>query len=162
MELATTTATAPLSTIKEFLAAPQKLLIDGKRVDAANGETFAVLDPSDNIVLTRASKGEKEDIDRAVKAARNAFENGPWRKIKTVYLPTLLPVMMGIEQSFIKPRKVCWPKALLLAGCTPSAGDAYFEAGAHARFTFDFDFTFMRFGDVFADTEPQPTTPFIL
>ena len=76
-----TTAIAPLSTIKEFLAAPQKLLIDGKRVDAANGETFEVLDPSNNNVLTRAPKGEKEDVDRAVKAARNAFDNGPWRKI---------------------------------------------------------------------------------
>lgn len=76
-----TTAIAPLSTIKEFLASPKKLLIDGKRVDAANGQTFEVLDPSNNSVLTRAPKGEKEDIDRAVKAARNAFENGPWRKI---------------------------------------------------------------------------------
>jgi phenylacetaldehyde dehydrogenase len=71
----------PLSTIKDFLSVPQKLLIDGKRVDAASGETFEVLDPSDNSVLTRVPKGEKEDIDRAVKAARNAFENGPWRKI---------------------------------------------------------------------------------
>ena len=76
-----TTAIEPHSTVKDFLAAPQKLLIDGKRVDAANGETFEVLDPSDNTVLTRVPKGEKEDIDRAVKAARNAFENGPWRKV---------------------------------------------------------------------------------
>ena len=76
-----TTAITPLSAIKEFLASPQKLLIDGKRVDAASGETFEVLDPSDNSVLTHVPKGNKEDIDRAVKAARNAFENGPWRKI---------------------------------------------------------------------------------
>lgn len=76
-----TTATEPLSAVKEFLSSPQKLLIDGKRVDAANGETFEVLDPSNNTVLTRVPKGDKEDIDRAVKAARNAFENGPWRKI---------------------------------------------------------------------------------
>jgi phenylacetaldehyde dehydrogenase len=71
----------PLSAIKDFLAAPQKLLIDGKRVDSASGDTFEVLDPSNNKVLTRAPKGEKEDINRAVKSARNAFENGPWRKI---------------------------------------------------------------------------------
>ncbi len=76
-----TTATAPLSAVKGFLASSQKLLIDGKRVDAANGETFEVLDPSDNSVLTRVPKGEKEDVDRAVKAARNAFDSGPWRKI---------------------------------------------------------------------------------
>ncbi len=76
-----TTAIEPLSAVKEFLDSPQKLLINGKRVDAAGGETFEVLDPSDNSVLTRVPKGEKEDIDRAVKAARNAFENGPWRKM---------------------------------------------------------------------------------
>ncbi|MZH02185.1 MAG: aldehyde dehydrogenase family protein [Nitrospinae bacterium] len=76
-----TTAIEPLSAVKDFLAASHKLLIDGKRVDAANGETFEVLDPSDNSALTRVPKGEKEDIDRAVKAARNAFENGPWRKV---------------------------------------------------------------------------------
>ena len=75
-----TTAIAPLSAIKDFLASPQKLLIDGKRVDASNGESFEVLDPSDNSVLTRVPKGEKEDIDRTVKSARKAFE-GPWRKI---------------------------------------------------------------------------------
>ena len=76
-----TTAIATLSAIKDFLASPQKLLIDGKRVDASNGESFEVLDPSDNNVLTRVPKGDKEDIDRAVKSAHNAFENGPWRKI---------------------------------------------------------------------------------
>ena len=76
-----TTAIATLSAIKDFLASPQKLLIDGKRVDASNGESFEVLDPSDNNVLTRVPKGDKEYIDRAVKSAHNAFENGPWRKI---------------------------------------------------------------------------------
>ena len=56
-------------------------MIDGKRVDAASGETFEVLDPSTNTVLTWVPKGGKEDINRAVEAARNAFENGPWRKL---------------------------------------------------------------------------------
>ena len=71
----------PISAVKDFLSKSQKLLIDGKRVDAASGETFEVLDPSNNSLLTNVPKGSKEDIDRAVKAARNAFENGPWRKI---------------------------------------------------------------------------------
>ena len=56
-------------------------MIDGKRVDAASGETFEVLDPSTNTVLNLVPKGEKEDINRAVKAARNVFENGPWKKV---------------------------------------------------------------------------------
>ena len=57
------------------------MLINGKRIDAFSGETFEVCDPSTNEVLTRVPKGEKKDINLAVKAARNAFENGPWRKI---------------------------------------------------------------------------------
>ena len=56
-------------------------MIDGKRVDAAGGETFEVLDPSNNKVLARVPKGGREDINRAVKAACNAFEYGPWRRM---------------------------------------------------------------------------------
>jgi acyl-CoA reductase-like NAD-dependent aldehyde dehydrogenase len=71
----------PISPVKDFLANSQKLLIDGKCVDAVSGETFEVLNPSTNTVLTPLAKGGKEDINRAVKAARNVFENGPWRKV---------------------------------------------------------------------------------
>ena len=62
----TLTTPKPLSAVQDFLASPQKLLIDGKRVDSASGETFEVLDPSNNNILTHAPKGDKEDIDRAV------------------------------------------------------------------------------------------------
>ena len=69
----------PISPVKDFLANSQKLLIDGKRIDAVSGETFEVPDPSTNSVLTRVSKRGKENINRAVKAARNVFENVPWK-----------------------------------------------------------------------------------
>ncbi len=78
----TTTATVePAQGVRSFLNSAQKLLIDGKQVDATSGETFKVLDPSDNSVLARVQKGGVEDINRAVQAARKAFEGGPWRKI---------------------------------------------------------------------------------
>ncbi len=77
----TVTIPEPISPVKDFLSKPQKLLINGKRIDAISGETFEVADPSTNAILTRVPKGGKEDINLAVKAARNAFENGPWRKI---------------------------------------------------------------------------------
>ena len=77
----TVTIPEPISPVKEFLSKPQKLLIDGKRIDAISGETFEVSDPSTNTVLAHVPKGGKEDIKLAVKSARNAFENGPWRKI---------------------------------------------------------------------------------
>ena len=58
----------PISPDKYFLAKSQKLLIDGKRVDAASGETFEVLDPSTKTVLTHIREGGKEDINRAIEA----------------------------------------------------------------------------------------------
>jgi acyl-CoA reductase-like NAD-dependent aldehyde dehydrogenase len=60
------TVPQPISPFKDFLAKSQKLLVDGKRVDSASGETFEVLDPSTNTVLTHVPKGGKEDINRAV------------------------------------------------------------------------------------------------
>jgi phenylacetaldehyde dehydrogenase len=71
----------PCKEVKAFLNSDLKLLINGQRVSSASGETFEVLDPSSNSVLTRVPKGGSEDIDRAVRAARNAFETGPWRRL---------------------------------------------------------------------------------
>jgi phenylacetaldehyde dehydrogenase len=63
-----------------FDGSPRKLLIDGDWVDAAGGETFETLDPATGEPLAEVARGEAEDIDRAVKAARRAFE-GPWSKL---------------------------------------------------------------------------------
>ena len=71
----------PAREVQDFLSQTHKLLIGGKRVDAANGETFEVRDPSTNLVIAHVPKGRKEDIDRAVKAARDAFENKSWQKL---------------------------------------------------------------------------------
>jgi acyl-CoA reductase-like NAD-dependent aldehyde dehydrogenase len=68
---------------KDFLARPKKLLIDGKWVDSASGKTFDVFNPANGQVITKVQEGGKEDIDRAVKAARKAFEEGQWRKMST-------------------------------------------------------------------------------
>ena len=66
---------------KDFLSRPKKLLIDGKWVDAESGKTFEVRDPATDEVLTKVQEGGKADVDKAVKAARKAFEEGPWRKM---------------------------------------------------------------------------------
>ncbi|MDN3481233.1 5-carboxymethyl-2-hydroxymuconate semialdehyde dehydrogenase [Arthrobacter sp. APC 3897] len=56
--------------------------INGKFVDSVNGATFDVLDPVTNQNYATAAAGQKEDIDAAVAAAREAFVNGPWPKMK--------------------------------------------------------------------------------
>jgi phenylacetaldehyde dehydrogenase len=64
--------------VARFLAKKRQLLIDGEWVDAASGKTFSVYEPATGEVIAHVAEGEKEDIDRAVKAARKAFESGPW------------------------------------------------------------------------------------
>ncbi len=67
--------------VSQFLATPKKLLIDGKWVGASSGKTFDTLDPSTGEVLAKVAEGDAADIDLAVKAARRAFESGPWAKM---------------------------------------------------------------------------------
>jgi len=65
--------------VRDFLNdGPKKLLIGGQWVEAASGKTFETVDPSNGDVLARVAEADKEDVNRAVAAARKAFEDGPW------------------------------------------------------------------------------------
>jgi aldehyde dehydrogenase (NAD+) len=76
--------------VQSFLATqPKRMLIDGKWVEAASGKTFETLNPTTGEVHARVAEADREDIDRAVKAARRAFE-GDWAKIKPVERQRLL------------------------------------------------------------------------
>ncbi|MGM9928087.1 MAG: aldehyde dehydrogenase family protein [Bacillus sp. (in: firmicutes)] len=65
--------------VQEFLKGTKKLLINGEWVDSTTGKTFETLDPSNGKVLSIVSEAGEEDINKAVVAARQAFENGPWK-----------------------------------------------------------------------------------
>jgi phenylacetaldehyde dehydrogenase len=64
--------------VSQFLGTPGKLLIDGKWVPAASGQTFEVKNPATGATIAHVAEGDKADIDAAVRAARRAFESGPW------------------------------------------------------------------------------------
>jgi acyl-CoA reductase-like NAD-dependent aldehyde dehydrogenase len=66
------------SAVLDFLRKPKQLLIGGKWVPAKSGKTFETINPSNEEVLALIAEGDKADIDEAVKAARKAFEEGPW------------------------------------------------------------------------------------
>jgi len=68
-------------TVEEFTAAPRKLFINGQWVDAASGKTFETPNPATGETLASVAEGDSEDIDRAVRAARAAFDEGPWGSI---------------------------------------------------------------------------------
>ncbi|MDM7854524.1 5-carboxymethyl-2-hydroxymuconate semialdehyde dehydrogenase [Cellulomonas alba] len=55
--------------------------IDGRAVDSVDGGTFEVLDPVTNEPYVHAAAGATADVDRAVAAARRAFDDGPWPRL---------------------------------------------------------------------------------
>ncbi|MDN5937327.1 MAG: aldehyde dehydrogenase family protein, partial [Salinisphaera sp.] len=69
------------SSVREFIGSPRKMLIGGQWVAADSGETFEIYNPATDEVIGHAQAGGKSDVDKAVKAARKAFESGPWSKM---------------------------------------------------------------------------------
>src|SRR5256885_2105053 len=58
-----------------------KMLIDGEWVDAASGKTFESRYPGTGEVIAHVAAADRDDVDRAVRAARRAFEEGDFRKM---------------------------------------------------------------------------------
>src|SRR5437588_13093067 len=73
------TATEPRRTTRRTFQT--KLLIDGQWRDSASGKTFETVNPATEEVIARVAEGDAADIDLAVKAARRAFDSGPWSKM---------------------------------------------------------------------------------
>ncbi|NBR38470.1 MAG: aldehyde dehydrogenase family protein [Alphaproteobacteria bacterium] len=67
-----------------------QMFINGKFEDAASGKTFASVNPATDTVLAQVSEGDAEDIDRAVIAARAAFDNGSWSRESPQHRKTVL------------------------------------------------------------------------
>jgi acyl-CoA reductase-like NAD-dependent aldehyde dehydrogenase len=68
----------PSAAARAFLAGSHDLLIGGERVPAADGRTFATVDPATGQPIADVAHAGAEDVDRAVSAARAAFRDGPW------------------------------------------------------------------------------------
>ena len=80
--MATATQAIPVDeNVSKYVAKARPMLINGKWVNAASGKTFPTYNPSTGEVLAHVAEGDKEDVDRAVAAARAAFDKGPWRKL---------------------------------------------------------------------------------
>ena len=67
--------------IKAPKVSNQKLFINGKWVNSISGKTFATLNPSTGQEICQVAEADSADVDLAVKAARKAFESGPWKKM---------------------------------------------------------------------------------
>uniref|UniRef100_I3N7R9 formyltetrahydrofolate dehydrogenase n=1 Tax=Ictidomys tridecemlineatus TaxID=43179 RepID=I3N7R9_ICTTR len=63
------------------LRMPHQLFIGGTFVDAEGGQTYDTINPTDGSVICQVSLAQVSDVDKAVAAAKDAFENGRWGKI---------------------------------------------------------------------------------
>jgi acyl-CoA reductase-like NAD-dependent aldehyde dehydrogenase len=66
---------------RSFAAGPHRLVIGGERPEAADGRTFETLDPATGRTIAEVPYAGAEDVDRAVRAAREAFDDGRWSGI---------------------------------------------------------------------------------
>ncbi|OBK83602.1 aldehyde dehydrogenase family protein [Mycolicibacter sinensis] len=79
----TTIAEFPIrADVQAFLDRRKQLLIGGRWVDAQSGRTFVTSDPASGLRLADVSWAQSGDVDRAVAAARDAFDDGPWQAMK--------------------------------------------------------------------------------
>src|SRR5699024_5261985 len=84
--------------LKEFLQGVKKLYINGEFVESASGKTFKSYNPATGEELAEVSEALEEDIDRAVRAAREAFDNGPWSKMGTAERSRLIYKLADLMQ----------------------------------------------------------------
>src|SRR5438093_7669958 len=97
--MATAVQTKP-RTVKPPKVKDQPLFVGGKWLDSASGKTFETINPATGEVICQVAEGGKADVDKAVKAARKAFEEGPWPKMSAAERGRLLHKLADlIEQN---------------------------------------------------------------
>jgi len=74
-------STLPIPTVVPVAPSVTKLLINNRWVPSESGKTFATINPSTGEEFCQVAEADAPDVDKAVKAARAAFE-GPWRKMR--------------------------------------------------------------------------------
>jgi aldehyde dehydrogenase (NAD+) len=79
--MATATTKKPSTSPRPPEVKDQPMLIGGKWVDSVSGKTFPTVNPATGETICQVAEGDKADVDLAVKAARKAFESGPWSKM---------------------------------------------------------------------------------
>src|ERR1700692_3791105 len=73
-----------------------KLLIDNRWVESASGKTFPTINPSTGEEICQVAEADAADVNKAVKAARTAFDRGPWRKVSAAERGRMLNRLAGL------------------------------------------------------------------
>lgn len=123
----------------DFLSTPIKLLVNGRWVDAVSGQTFTTINPATEAVLARVALGDAADIDRAVAAARKAFDEGPWPRMLPAERQRILQKLgdlieaNGDELAWIESLDNGKPAKVARAADIPLTADLFHYMPAHAR-----------------------------
>src|SRR3984893_19288435 len=80
---------------RDFISQSHRLLIGAERPEAADGRTFATLDPATGREIAEVAHAGAEDVDRAVAAAREAFAEGPWSSMPAAGRARLMQALAG-------------------------------------------------------------------
>jgi phenylacetaldehyde dehydrogenase len=164
MEVTMTTAVLDKD-VPGFRRAAHKLLIGGRWTDAASGETFITPNPATGEALATLASGGPEDIDRAVKAARAAFE-GPWSRMtpsergRAVWKIGDLILEHLEELAHLETLDVGKPLAIARAADIPLAADLFhYMAGWATKIegnTIDISVPYAPGGEFLAYTRREP------
>jgi acyl-CoA reductase-like NAD-dependent aldehyde dehydrogenase len=115
-----------------------ELWINGKWVSAVSGRTFETLNPATEAPITRIAEAGEEDIDRAVKAARKAFDSGPWPRMKPSEREKILRRIaalireQGKELAYLETADSGKPLENSVKGDIPAAAEAFEYYGGWA------------------------------
>jgi phenylacetaldehyde dehydrogenase len=135
------TITEVESQVRKFTEAPLHLLIGGQWVDSADGRDFETLDPATEEHLATVPRAGEEDVQRAVRAARAAFDDGsPWRRMTPSHRGRLLHrigdliLEYGDELALLESVDNGKPVAVARVADIPLAADLFhYMAGAATR-----------------------------
>ncbi|WP_433187685.1 aldehyde dehydrogenase family protein [Actinoallomurus sp. CA-150999] len=117
--------------VNSFVANPRRMFIGGQWTAAVSGKTFATPDPSTGETLAYVAEGDEADIDRAVQAARTAFEQGPWSRMtasdrgRLIWKIGDLILENAEELAQLETRDNGKPYAVALAADVPLAADLF-------------------------------------
>ncbi|MGF9762043.1 aldehyde dehydrogenase family protein [Microvirga sp. 0TCS3.31] len=78
----TTLSETTSAAARAYIGRKHGMYIGSQIVDSLSGETSPIFDPGRGQIIAEIPRGNAADVDRAVAAAREAFETGPWRRIK--------------------------------------------------------------------------------
>ena len=136
------TAAAPLQH-------PDKLYIDGQWVPASTGKQISVISPDTEALYVQVAEAGKKDIDRAISAARVAFDSGPWPRLSHAARGDFLRAMAEKLKERVADMAEIWPHEM---GVTHAVSQAFM-----ARIPGIYNF-YAGLGDTFAFEEVRPTS----